>query len=469
MSITVISLDTPTLGDRSYIAHDGKSALVVDPQRDIDRVTTILEREGVALDTVVETHMHNDYVSGGLVLAREFSAKYITSAEDPVKFARIAAKDLEEFHVGSFGIKALKTPGHTFTHLSYILIDSSGKPSGIFTGGSMLHGSTGRPDLLGPDHAQTLAAHQHESAHRIVSMLEDSVSIHPTHGFGSFCAATSTCGDSSKIADEKRMNPALLMDRERFISETLAGLDAFPAYYKYMGPANHAGPGAIDLSELKRMTTDEILAAMNRGSYLVDLRHRDKWSSVHLPGTLNFGLDGSFATYFGWIFPYEKQVILLSDNEADIATAQRELVRIGIDRPEGSFLGEASEFATTSSIERVRFEDVPAALEDETVVVLDVRRNGERLASHIAGTLHIPFHQLPERVAELPKEKKIWVHCAGAYRAAAASGVLESAGLTPVLINEPYEKALSVPTLEIVAGGTDSGPIAPSDLKARLS
>ncbi len=468
MSITVINLDTPSLGDRSYIAHDGKSALVVDPQRDIDRVAAILDREGLSLDTVVETHMHNDYVSGGLVLAREFGAKYITSAEDPVKFERISARDLEEFQVGSFGIKAIKTPGHTFTHLSYILVNSAGKAQGIFTGGSMLHGSTGRPDLLGPDHASTLAAHQHQSAHRIISILDDSVSIHPTHGFGSFCAATSTCGDSSTVADEKRTNPALLMDQERFISETLAGLDAFPAYYKHMGPANHAGAGAIDLSELKRMSSDEVLKAMSNGSWLVDLRHRDNWAGAHIPGVLNFGVDGSFATYFGWVFPYEKEVILLSDRSEDISTAQRELVRIGIDRPKGSFVGAMSDFNATRATEMVSFNDVPVALKDENVVVLDVRRNGERHASHIAGTVHIPFHELPNRVSELPKEKKIWVHCAGAYRASAAAGFLEQAGFNPVVINESYEKALGVPDLEIVAGGSDAGPVAPSDLKAKV-
>ena len=468
MSITVINLDTPTLGDRSYIAHDGKSALVVDPQRDIDRVISILEREGLSLDTVVETHMHNDYVSGGLVLAREFGAKNITSAEDPVQFERIAAKDLEEFQVGSFGIKALKTPGHTFTHLSYILINGSGKAQGIFTGGSMLHGSTGRPDLLGPDNAPTLAAHQHQSAHRIVSLLDDMVAIHPTHGFGSFCAATSTCGDSSTIADEKRTNPALLMDQERFISETLAGLDAFPAYYKHMGPANHAGPGAIDLSQLKRMSADEVLKAVSSGSWLVDLRHRDQWAKAHVSGALNFGIDGSFATYFGWIFPFEKEVILLSDRSEDISVAQRELVRIGIDRPQGSFVGHVSEFEETKSTQMVTFNEVPAALKDEEIVVLDVRRNGERHASHIAGTLHIPFHELRNRVSELPKEKKIWVHCAGAYRASAAAGILEQAGFNPIVINESYDKALGVAELEIVAGGSDAGPVAPSDLKADL-
>jgi rhodanese-related sulfurtransferase len=142
------------------------------------------------------------------------------------------------------------------------------------------------------------------------------------------------------------------------------------------------------------------------------------------------------------------------------------LVRIGIDRPAGAYIGE--EFGISSSVESVTFNEVPKALKDERVVVLDVRRNGERHASHIAGTLHIPFHELEARASELPKNKEIWVHCAGAYRASAAAGMLERAGLTPVLINEGYEKALGVPELEIVAGGSDAGPVAPSDQKERV-
>lgn len=235
MSLKIINLDTPTLGDRSYIAHDGKTALVVDPQRDIDRVEEILNAEGLEIGAVVETHMHNDYVSGGLVLARKHSAKYITSANDDVRFDRVAVMDREIVNIGDFAVQALHTPGHTFTHLSYILLTPENDSKAIFTGGSMLHGSTGRPDLLGWDQAATLAGLQHGSAHRIAELLEDKVSVHPTHGFGSFCAATSTSGDSSTIGDEKKSNPALLLDKTSFIEQTLAGLDAYPAYYKYMG------------------------------------------------------------------------------------------------------------------------------------------------------------------------------------------------------------------------------------------
>lgn len=463
MSLKIINLDTPTLGDRSYLAHDGKTALVVDPQRDIDRVQKLLNEEGVELGAVVETHMHNDYVSGGLVLAKEYGAKYIVHEQDPVTFERLSVKDEEVVSVGSFAIQALHTPGHTFTHLSYALLTPENKYQAVFTGGSMLHGSTGRPDLLGWDHAETLARLQHGSANRLANLLEDQVSVHPTHGFGSFCAATSTCGTSSTIADEKRTNPALLFTVDDFVAQTLAGLDAFPAYYKYMGPANHQGPGPIDLSELNRMSSEEVIKAIETGAWVVDIRNRDNWAKAHVPGSLSFGLDGSFATYLGWVFPYEEKLYLLSDKSQDIQEAQRELVRIGIERPQAAFVGEMNEFENLASTKAVTFRDVVAALEEPNILVLDVRRNSEREASHIKGTAHIPLHELRKRTEELPKDKEIWVHCAGAYRAAAAVGMLEKAGLNAVLINEPYDATLQVKELPIELGTLDAGPVAPSD------
>jgi glyoxylase-like metal-dependent hydrolase (beta-lactamase superfamily II)/rhodanese-related sulfurtransferase len=463
--LNVVILDTPTLGDRGYIAHDGKTALVVDPQRDIDRVEQVLTENNLNLGAVVETHMHNDYVSGGLVLAQKYEALYITSAEDPVAFKRTAAHDLDEFAIGNFGIKALRTPGHTFTHLSYLLSDESGNAQGIFTGGSLLHGSTGRPDLLGDSHAAELARLQHGSAHRISDLLDGSVPIYPTHGFGSFCAATSTSGTASTIKDEKLTNPALLLPVEQFISQTLAGLDNFPAYYKHMGPRNLAGAGPIDLSELPRLSSQELLKVIASDAWVVDLRDKDIWAKGHLAGTINFGISGSFATYLGWLFPYEKEIVLISDQEQQISLAQRELVRIGIDRPKASFVGDVNTVGETMPTSLVHFKDVPAVLSDPQILVLDVRRNSEREASHIAGSSHIPLHELSDRMAELPKEKTIWVHCAGAYRASIAASLIQNAGFNVVLINEPYEKVFSVPELPLVTGSSDQGPVAPSDLK----
>lgn len=457
MSLKIINLDTPTLGDRSYIVHDGKTALVIDPQRDIDRVEEIIETENLHIGAVVETHMHNDYVSGGLVLARKYGAQYVTSAQDQVSFDRQAVQDNEVINVGGFAIKAIHTPGHTFTHMAFILLTPENNEQSIFTGGSMLHGSSGRPDLLGWDNAAALAGLQHESIHRIVDLLDDKITIHPTHGFGSFCAATPTSGDSSTIADEKRNNPALLLDKESFISKTLTGLDTFPTYFKLMSAINSAGAGPIDISELKAFSTDEMLTALDTGVWALDLRSRNSYIRGHVPGTLSFGLDGSFASYFGWIFPYEDSLILLSDKQEDIATAQRELVRIGIDRPIAAFVNNLKDIPGLKKNREVTFKDVPEGLNDPDVLILDTRSDGERRTSHIQGTIHIPFYELAARITELQHEKEIWVHCASGYRASVALGILESAHYKAVLVNDDYENTARVAGLKIITGITQAG------------
>jgi rhodanese-related sulfurtransferase len=235
-----------------------------------------------------------------------------------------------------------------------------------------------------------------------------------------------------------------------------------------MGPANLAGAGPIDLSELPRLSTEELLKRIAGDDWVVDLRDKESWAKAHLSGTMNFGVSGSFATYLGWLFPYEKDLVLISDKASDITIAQRELVRIGIDRPSASFVGGIDNFDEVRDTKLVQFKDVPEALKNSEIVVIDVRRNSERQASHIKGSKHIPLHELEGRLGELSTEKIYWVHCAGAYRASIAASIIQNAGLKIVLINEPYEKALEVKDLEFVTGSEDHSPVAPSDLEAKV-
>jgi len=210
--VEVLRIDTPALGDRSYLAHDGDTALVVDPQRDIDRVTSLAAGLGVRITHVAETHMHNDYVTGGLALSRAAGARYLVNAADPVRFGRTPIRDGDSLEIGgTMRLRVLATPGHTFTHLSYVL-EAGDQVAGVFTGGSLLYGSTGRPDLLGPDHTATLAHAQYASAQRLARELPGSAEIFPTHGFGSFCAATQAQPQSSTIGQEEQFNPALTGD-----------------------------------------------------------------------------------------------------------------------------------------------------------------------------------------------------------------------------------------------------------------
>src|SRR6476661_7928587 len=235
----IITIETPSLGDRSYLVHDGSTAFVVDPKRDIDRVLDVARNEGVTITHVFETHIHNDYVTGGLALARATGARYLVNAEDRVSFERTPIRDGDTIEVTqSLSVRAIATPGHTFTHLSYAL-EETGQSVGVFTGGSLLFGTTGRPDLLGPEHTDRLVHHQYASAHRLADELPDDASVLPTHGFGSFCSAGSSGGgDSSTIGAEKKANAALTDAEEAWVADVLSALEDYPAYYVHMGPAN---------------------------------------------------------------------------------------------------------------------------------------------------------------------------------------------------------------------------------------
>ena len=243
----VLPIETPGLGDRSYLVHDGSAAVVIDPQRDTDRVTALAAEHGVRITHIAETHIHNDYLTGGPALAAATGAAYLVNAADPVAFDRTPVRDGDTAEVGdALRLRALATPGHTFTHLSYVL-ESGGQVAGVFTGGSLLYGTTGRPDLLGPEHTGALARAQYASAHRL-ARLPGTTPVFPTHGFGSFCSAGQSGGRSSTIAAEMQANPVLTLDEREYTGGLLAGLDAWPAYYAHMGPANLAGPPGADLS-----------------------------------------------------------------------------------------------------------------------------------------------------------------------------------------------------------------------------
>ena len=444
--IHVISLETASLGDRSYVAHDGEVAVVVDPQRDVDRVVELVGRLGVRVTHVLETHIHNDYVSGGLALARMTGAAYLVNADDPVLFDRQPVRDGDVIRTGTIELRALLTPGHTFTHLSYAVSDAaSGEAVGVFTGGSLLFGSTGRPDLLGQQHAETLARHQHASAHRLSRELPEHAAIYPTHGFGSFCASTQSEGVSSTIGQERRDNPALTEDEETYVRELLAGLDAFPAYYAHMGPANAAGPTEIDLTAPPLIADPaELRKRIEAGEWVVDLRTRTAFAAGHVAGAVNFGLDGSFVTYLGWLIPWGTPVTLLATTADEIATAQRDLARIGIDRPAASAVGDARDLSDgeLASYASVRFADVAAARrEGDTPLVLDVRRGDERRSAAVRDSTHIPLHELLDRLDELPSDVALWVHCATGYRASIAASLLQRAGFEVFHIDEDFEQA----------------------------
>jgi glyoxylase-like metal-dependent hydrolase (beta-lactamase superfamily II)/rhodanese-related sulfurtransferase len=447
--VEVLPIETPALGDRSYLVHDGETALVIDPQRDIDRVIALAAGAGVRVTHVAETHMHNDYVTGGLALARAAGAAYLVNAGDPVSFDRTPVSDGDLVEIGGMQLRALATPGHTYSHLAYVVEAGDGAAgggiAGVFTGGSLLYGSTGRTDLLGPDATAALTRAQWASARRLARELPDTARIFPTHGFGSFCSATQSEAASSTIGHEKLVNPVLTLDEGSYVESLLAGLDAWPAYYAHMAPVNLAGPAGPDLSPPRPADAAELRRRIEAGEWVVDLRDRIAFAAGHVPGTFSFPLDNRFATSLGWMIPWGTPLTLLGDSPEQVAQAQRELARIGIDRPAAAATGRPESWAGergVASLRLAKFGDLAAALGagNGGPVVLDVRRRLEWEAEHIAGAVHIPLHELPGRAAELPPGE-VWVHCESGYRSVLAASILAARGQRVVSVDDDFASA----------------------------
>lgn len=450
MPATIITIETPSLGDRSYLAHDGTVAFVVDPQRDIDRMLDAAAAAGVRITHVFETHVHNDYLTGGYALARQVGAEYFVNAEDEVTFERTPIRDGEVVEVSpELRVRAMLTPGHTFTHLSYVL--ESDEPV-VFSGGSLLYGSTGRPDLLGEAHTDALAHHQYHSAQKLATQLAAETKLMPTHGFGSFCSVTPGGGQAtaSTIGQERTGNPALSTSEEEYVANVLAGLDAYPAYYVRMAPENAAGPSAADLAEPEHADKEQLRQRLEAGEWLVDLRNRTAFGAGHVPGSFNFGLDGQFVTYLAWLIPDGTPITLLGRTAEQVAEAQRDLARVGIDGPAAAATGSPEDWTDSplATLQRARFADLAQVLHHRQVTVLDVRRDGEWTQGHLADAVHIPLHELLQRMDEVPAGE-VWVHCASGYRASIASSLLAAAGRRVVSIDDSFEQSAGEAGLRI--------------------
>jgi hydroxyacylglutathione hydrolase len=441
--LEVVTIQTPALGDRSYLIHDRAEAVVVDPQRDIGRILAIAEDQGVRITHVLETHIHNDYITGGLALASQSGASYVVAASEEVGFDRAAARDGDQIITGSLTVTVMHTPGHTPGHLSYVLAEAGGEPVAVFTGGSMLYGAVGRTDLISPDQTERLTRAQYRSVRRLAAELPDEVAVYPTHGFGSFCSATPTSGTSSTIGTERRVNLALRSNEAAFVTELIAGLAAYPRYYAHMGPANRRGPRAFDPARPALADPAELRRRIEAGEWIVDLRERRAFARAHLTGTISVEFGDSFSTYLGWVIPWGMPLTLIGESPDQIAEAQLHLARIGIDHIAGAATGPAAALAADGKISSYPVADfggLAAAWDRPGLVVLDVRRPDEWRAGHLARAVHVPFWEIESRAAEVPAGE-VWVHCASGFRASIGASILGRAGRQVVHVDDDWENA----------------------------
>ncbi|HMS31340.1 MAG TPA: MBL fold metallo-hydrolase [Candidatus Saccharibacteria bacterium] len=434
-------IKTASLGNRGYLVHDGTVAVAVDVQRDFQRWTQFAKEAQVKITHVLETHMHNDYVTGGYKLAQEVGALYVVPTKSGQSFTAHEVQDDEVISVGKLTVRALHTPGHTPHHMSYEVVD--GVKSAVFTGGGVLYGTVGRPDLISKEMTQPLAEAQYESAQKLVEKIEESAQVFPTHGFGSFCSsAPGTGADASTLAEEKKVNIAYTSaSKQDFITTIIAGLGAYPRYYAHMGKMNQDGPSEMTIRPIESLDADQLKSMLAHDEWVIDIRDRKAYAASHPKGAAGFEMADSFSTYLGWLIPWGDALTLVGDSKEDLEAAQIQLGRIGMDQ----FVAHATDDMTSyfaagekQSYKVKNFEDLKKATEDESQYVLDVRTPEDWKVSHIKDSVNIPLYDLLDRVDELPKDQKIWVHCASGYRASIAASLLDRSGRNVVLISDTF-------------------------------
>ncbi|GAA1767476.1 MBL fold metallo-hydrolase [Nocardioides hankookensis] len=430
----VRTTEIPELGNRTHLVHDGRHALVVDPPRDIAPIEAAAEEAGVEITAVADTHVHNDYVSGALALARRHGADYLLSADEPVQFERLGVRDGDVVPVGRLEVTVVATPGHTRHHQSFVVRDAADGPAALFSGGSLLHGTVGRTDLVDPRLSHELARAQWSSV-RTLARLEPGTHLHPTHGFGSFCAGGAATETDGTLGAELLVNPALLLDRDRFVEELVAGFGPVPAHYDHMAPLNRAGAGRALPRPGRPVTRDEVTDAILAGQWVIDLRQRAAFARGHLPGSVSVEYSHQFATYVGWLVPWEEDFVLLYDSPADVGSALHDLAAIGIDGPGIHDLDPPSDLTAT-----FRRTDWTGFREHTgPQVVVDVRERDEYDAGHLPGAVHLPVHEVDRHGDDLPPGE-LWVHCRSGYRAGIAASLLHRSGRSVVHVDDSWDR-----------------------------
>jgi hydroxyacylglutathione hydrolase len=426
---------TTALGDTTYLLTVGQDAALVDPQRDAWRFLAAAESRGLTVRYVLETHVHNDYLSGALEVRTATGAQILAPARGAYRFPYRGMAEGDELELGGVVLRAMETPGHTPEHLAW-LVAESGRPVAAFTGGSLLLGSAGRTDLVGEHSTEQLTRAQFHSLRRLAD-LPDQTMVLPTHGPGSFCAATVPQQPAaSTIGRQRRDNPAMLApDEDSFVRQQLRGLLRYPSYYRHMAPANRAGPSVLGgLPDLRALSAADVDHLARSGAWIVDTRDRWSFTFAHVPGSINVELDDTFASFVGWVVPFGAPIVLVvpEDDGGQGQEAFTQLLRIGYDQVDGYLDGGLRAWQSTGRTARsypvADVDDLRRAdMTNAPPLVLDVRQPEEWAHGVIPGSLRLFVGDLPGRVDDLPRDREVWTICRSGHRAAIAASLLDRA------------------------------------------
>jgi hydroxyacylglutathione hydrolase len=436
------------LAHASYLIGDEASstAIIVDPQRDIHQYLADAEKFGLQIRAVFLTHFHADFIAGHLELRDSCGATIYLGSHAEAEYRFVAIKDGDTLDFPGLRLQILETPGHTVESISILIFDLNKdpeKPHAVLTGDTLFIGDVGRPDLrasLGWS-ANQLGGHLYDSLHNKLMTLPDETLVYPAHGAGSLCGKNLSSDTVSSLGDQRRFNYALQpMSKREFIRIVTADQPDAPAYFTYDAILNTREHTTLDKNlqqVLHPVNLNDVLAMGDAGAHILDVRDAAEYAKGHLPGSINIGLGGQYATWAGTIFDRTKPIVIVAEPGREQEAALR-LGRIGFDHVRGYLSGGMEALANRPDLvwptERVTAQAAAEELATTTPpLVLDIRSPREWTTRHIAGSVNIPLGHLQERIAEIPRDRRIAVHCAGGYRSSIAASILHQHGITNLI------------------------------------
>ena len=421
----------------SYILGGKGTCAIIDPRRDVDIYVQHAREMGMKITHILETHLHADFISGHLDLARITGAKIYAPRSGNCNFDHIALAEGDSFSIEDMEIKVLETPGHTPEHISYVVTDRSrgDDPVAVFCGDSLFVGDVGRPDLF-PGKAEQLANQLYESLHEKLLKLPDFCEIYPAHGAGSLCGRAMAAKRTSTIGYEKKYNYALnIKEKNEFIRTLTNNMPAAPDHFSRCSDINGKGPEMLEeLPELKALNNDEFRKLMDESDQIVlDVRCFESFGGQHIPNAYSIDIKSNFATFAGWLLPPEKNILLVTDSYDQAINARMWLRRVGLDSvigylEEGMFGWVTAGLGTQHIIQISMVELHERITRGNELLVVDVRSSSEYDIFHIENSINIPVHELRERYTELDAEAEIVLICGSGHRSSMGCSILQQKG-----------------------------------------
>lgn len=432
------------LAQASYLIGSNGEAAVVDPRRDVDEYLREAEEKGFRIKFVIETHLHADFVSGHRELAERAGAEIVISHRAGAEFPHRAVKEGDVLRVGSVTLSVIETPGHTPEGISILVADSADRSvtPKVLTGDTLFVGDVGRPDLAGSKgySPQEMAGLLYDSLHGKLLTLDDAVEVYPAHGAGSLCGRNMSKETSSTIGMQRQFNCALKpMSREAFVETMTENLPEVPGYFARDVEMNRTGAARLESLRMPEpLTPDAIAALVENGAVILDVRTGAEFGAGHIPGSINIGLGGQFASWAGSLIDISTPVVIVAGETDEVAEAWTRLARVGFESVVGYLEGGMHEWedaglreAVTPQVSVDRLRSLRESKPDLQIV--DVRRPAEYESGHVPGAVNVPLAVLGDRAGELDSSLATAVVCQSGYRSSAATSILARHGFRDVV------------------------------------